>query len=48
MAVETVSSSKSNMLWGLFAAAMGAFIVAGAMGLFGLDLHPKEIGRAHV
>jgi hypothetical protein len=42
MAEETASPNKSNMLWGLFAAAMGAFIVAGASGLFGLDLHPTE------
>jgi len=42
MAFETASSSKSNMLCGLFAAAMGAFVIAGAMGLFGLDLHPKD------
>ena len=42
MADETASSSKSNILWGLFAAAMGAFIVAGASGLFGLDLHPTD------
>jgi hypothetical protein len=42
MANETASSSKSNIFWGLFAAAMGAFIVAGASGLFGLDLHPTE------
>jgi hypothetical protein len=39
---ETASSSKSNIFWGLFAAAMGAFIVAGASGLFGLDLHPTD------
>jgi hypothetical protein len=42
MAEESASSSKSNIFWGLFAAAMGAFIVAGASGLFGLDLHPTE------
>ena len=40
MAEETASSNKSNMLWGLFAAAMGAFVIAGASGLFGLNLHP--------
>jgi hypothetical protein len=42
MADETASSSKSNIFWGLFAASMGAFIVAGASGLFGLDLHPTD------
>ena len=39
---ETASPNKSNLLWGLFAAGMGAFIMAGASGLFGLDLHPTE------
>jgi hypothetical protein len=42
MAEETASSSRSNILWGLFAAAMGAFIVAGACNLLGLDLHPEK------
>jgi hypothetical protein len=42
MAEEIASSSRSNILWGLFAAAMGAFIVAGACNLFGLDLHPEK------
>jgi hypothetical protein len=42
MADETVSSSKSNIFWGLFAAAMGAFIVAGASGLFGHQLHTTD------
>jgi hypothetical protein len=42
MADETASSNKSNIFWGLFAAAMGAFIIAGASGLFGLDLHPTQ------
>ena len=39
---ENVSSSKSNIFWGLFAAALGAFIVAGASGLFGGTLHPTD------
>jgi hypothetical protein len=42
MAIETASSSKSNIFWGLFTAALGAFIVAGASGLFGIDLHPTD------
>ena len=36
------ASGKSNLLWGLFAAAIGGFIVAGASGLFGFDLHPTR------
>jgi hypothetical protein len=39
---ETAASSQSNLFWGLFAAALGAFIIAGASGLFGLDLHPSD------
>ena len=39
---ENASSSKSNIIWGLFAAALGAFIVAGASGLFGGTLHPTD------
>jgi hypothetical protein len=42
MAFETASSNRSNIFWGLFAAALGAFIVAGASGLFGVTLHPTE------
>ena len=42
MAEKAASSAKSNILWGLFAAAMGVFIVAGACNLFGLDLHPTK------
>ena len=42
MAFETASSSKSNIFWGLFAAAMGAFIVAGASGLFGHKLDTTD------
>ncbi|HLL28798.1 MAG TPA: hypothetical protein VKT73_14255 [Xanthobacteraceae bacterium] len=41
MADETVSS-KSNIGWGLFAAAIGAFIVAGASGLFGYNLQTAD------
>ena len=42
MVEETASSARSNILWGLFAAAMGAFIVAGACNLFGLNMHPTK------
>ena len=35
-------SSKSNILWGLFAVGMGAFIVAGTSGLLGIDMHPTK------
>lgn len=42
MSEQTASFNKSNMLWGLFAAAMGAFIMADASGLFDLDLHPTQ------
>jgi hypothetical protein len=39
---ETASSNKSNIFWGLFAVAMGAFIMAGASGLLDLNLHPTQ------
>lgn len=42
MAIETTSPNKLRILCGLFAAALGAFIVAGASGLFGVDLHPAD------
>jgi hypothetical protein len=39
---ETASPNKWHMFCGLFAAAIGAFIVAGASGLFGVDQHPAD------
>jgi hypothetical protein len=42
MAEQVASSNRSNIFWGLFAAALGAFIVAGASGLFGVDMHPAD------
>jgi hypothetical protein len=37
-----ILASRSNLLWALFAAGMGLFIVAGASGLFGIDMHPQD------
>jgi hypothetical protein len=42
MAEQAASSNKLNIFWGLFMAAIGAFIVAGASGLFGASLHPTD------
>jgi hypothetical protein len=42
MADETASPNKWHIISGLFAAALGAFIVAGASGLFGIDMHPTD------
>jgi hypothetical protein len=42
MAEQAASSNKSNIFWGLFMATLGAFIVAGASGLFGATLHPTD------
>jgi len=39
---ETASSHKSNIVWGLFAVALGAFIIVGTSGLLGIDMHPTE------
>ena len=41
MAEET-SINTSHIGWGLFAAGMGAFIIAGTSGLLGIDMHPTE------
>lgn len=35
-------ADRSNFLWGLFAAAMGLFIIAGTSGLLGIDMHPQD------
>ena len=37
-----IASNKSNIFCGLLAAAAGGFIIAGASGLFGFDLHPAK------
>src|SRR5262249_52663359 len=34
--------NRANLLWGLFAAGMGLFVVAGTSGLFGIDMHPQD------
>jgi hypothetical protein len=42
MAEQIVTSNRSNIFWGLFMAAIGASIVAGVSGLFGLNLRPAD------
>ena len=42
MAEETLPSKRAMIFWGLFSAGMGLFIMVGAAGLFGIDLHPAE------
>jgi hypothetical protein len=37
-----ILANRSNFLWGLFAAGMGLFIVAGTSGLLGVDMHPRD------
>jgi hypothetical protein len=42
MADETATSNRPHIFWGLFMAAIGGFIVAGASGLLGIDMHPTD------
>lgn len=42
MADQTLPSKRALIFWGLFSAGMGAFIMLGASGLIGIDLHPSE------
>ncbi len=42
MPEETLPSKRALIFWGLFSAGMGAFIILGASGLIGFDLHPSE------
>jgi len=37
-----ILANRSNFFWGLFAAGMGLFIVAGTSGLLGIDMHPQD------
>jgi hypothetical protein len=42
MADETATSNRLHIFCGLFAAALGAFMVAGASGLLGIEMHPTD------